>query len=894
MIEKFNKRDQRDLLDFPSAVAQDDTPLRGEANIAKPRRRARKSWLVRSFLFLSVLIFVGVVTGAFILSRGPISNEQVRAGLESQISKLLGENYQAKIGNANVALGERGLISIKVEDVKLSDKKSTNLGVVKDISVKLKALPFLKGEVKAESISLENAAVSILPFLQERDETTNSNTDFWKTKIDLNAGLLAIGKALQNAEKSIADAGLDSVSFNDTAIIGFESLGIRSRSATATRLEIKRNANFQSGLQIGGLVETKQSNWIISGSWLTENRQPTLLLQISGLSFRDFLFSPEQIEPGKFDMDGGFNLNIKVPYLEDGTPQQALGQIALSSSSLIMGRNHSSNITKATINFRILPERNEFVLEQSPIHFQTAKAVLLGRVTFSSKPDVDHQFELQAKDVVSYALLPNNAAAEADFSTTGKLDREQRRVNFEEIVLKSKKGTINAAAILDFNQSNIPHFKAKLTSKRFAVSEFKQLWPLFIAPKVRTWSINGVHGGEIRSAVVEAEFPFQTILDRVPLSRKQIKVSMDVIGASVQTAGDLPRLLNAKRPLRANLKLGLSSSASTIAALVSRKPLNVKEIKGLEASNVSGSIQSDVSAGLAFLSNQQIKAESWNVDSVVKNGSSRAKVTGRSISSADVKVAISSKTSAAKVSGSAKIDGFKADVALVQPLNGSAAQNSVTMQLDEKGRKKLGIDTDGILTGPVAVSLGSQQGGGTSISVDLRNAKLSFPWVGWSKGKGVGASATFVMYSKNGITELKNIKLRGSNFSAEGSLTVDKSGFRSARLKKIKLNKTDDFDVNVARTRLGYDVDLNARSYDGRAIIRSSLENKATSTGNKLRVNVKGSVRRLYGFNGQVLSGVSIEYVQQGDAVSKARIDAVAAGDAPTRFSMAPHQTSSY
>ncbi len=929
MIVKFKKSEQPKLLDFPSAMAQDQTPLQGEASVAKEKRKSGKSWILRAVLFVAVLAIVGIVAITLVLSQGPISNEQLRAGLETQLSQLLGENYQAKIGNANVALGERGLISLKAADVKFLDKQDTNLGVVNDVSVQLKALPFLSGQVKAESLSLNKASVSILPYFGSPIGKATQASDLWSAKVDLSTGLKSLGDALRQAESSIASAGLDSIVLKDTAILGFEAFGLRSRRATATRFEIKHNANFQSGLQFKGLMETEHSNWVFSGSWLTEETTSILEIQISGLKFRDFLFLPDQTEPGKFDMDGDFVLTLKAPFSSDKKPQQAFGQIAIGQSSLNMGKDHASTIAKAILNFRIHPQGNRITLEKSPFIFPTAKSVLVGNIDFANSATVDPVFTIQASDIVSYAMLPSEAAAEGGLLAQGKLNRQNKSFDFEKLEVKTKQGHISGNGSVAFSEQATPNIKLDLISDRMRVSDFKQIWPLFLAPKVREWAKDGLLGGEIRSAKVKVDFPLSIIRDQIPFSNRHVQATIKVAGVSIKTAGELPRLINANgevryqgvetkvllndatakvvgypslkvtsgqfivpnyksKPLLADLSFDVASSASSLATITSKAPLNVKPIAGLEPSNVAGSVTSTVKTQLVLLPENKIKTQSWSVKSSVRNGSSRKKIADRSISAANIEVALSSSSAVADVKGNAKIDGVQADIALLQPLDGSAAKNSVTMQLDDTARKKLGINTGDVIKGPIAVSIGSQKNGGTSITVDLKNATLSFPWIGWSKGKGVSATASFAMYDKNGVTELRDIRLKGKGFSAGGSIVADKSGLRSAKLKNVKLNKTDDLDLRLARTKSGYDVVVNARSYDVRAIIKSSLNNQRVSGGKGLRVNVKGSVRRLLGFNGQILSGVSIDLSQRGNVVNRANLKAVAAGDAPTIFAVAP------
>ena len=119
-------------------------------------------------------------------------------------------------------------------------------------------------------------------------------------------------------------------------------------------------------------------------------------------------------------------------------------------------------------------------------------------------------------------------------------------------------------------------------------------------------------------------------------------------------------------------------------------------------------------------------------------------------------------------------------------------------------------------------------------------------------------------------------------------MNFNKSGLLSAKFKSVKLNKTDDFDVSVSRKKNGYNINFNARSYDGRALIRSYLSGKASKSGGGGNISLNGSAKKLIGFNGQVLRNLTLQFDQAGKRISKTIIKAMAAGNSPTIFSLKP------
>jgi len=241
------------------------------------------------------------------------------------------------------------------------------------------------------------------------------------------------------------------------------------------------------------------------------------------------------------------------------------------------------------------------------------------------------------------------------------------------------------------------------------------------------------------------------------------------------------------------------------------------------------------------------------------------------------------------------LDGIPTTLAMILHFgkNKKADSSSITLSLDEKARRKWGVDTGGIVTGIVDVTVTDGAKGVQHVDADFRRAKLSFPWIEWSKGKGISATASFDLVRGNKQLKINKLRLRGNGFSARGQLIVDSAGLVSADMRDIRLNRKDDFDVIAKRVRNGLDVKVKARYYDGRAIIRSFLESNTTGASSKakLRVSIKAEVDVLAGFGNQSLRGVSLDYVQNNGKVVRASARAVVQGNAPLIFSMKPNKS---
>ena len=118
--------------------------------------------LVRIFLVL--LLFVAGAVGFlfYAFSGGPISNDQLRAQVEGQLSSFLGPGLHTRLDKTSLALGEEGSLSLEATGVTVLREGSINLGVADRIRVKIKALPLLRGEIVAESLTVKGAKIAIM------------------------------------------------------------------------------------------------------------------------------------------------------------------------------------------------------------------------------------------------------------------------------------------------------------------------------------------------------------------------------------------------------------------------------------------------------------------------------------------------------------------------------------------------------------------------------------------------------------------------------------------------------------------------------------------------------------------------------------------------------------
>ena len=930
MISRFDRDDMPDLQTFPSAQAQDYVPIKGDAAPPSKHKKTRRFvWFWRGFIAVLILGVVSVGLLAIMLSRGSVSHEQLRVQIENQLNDLLGEGNSARIGDANISFGKNGFLAIDTSNVRFLRNNEISLGEARKVAVKVKALPLLRGKVVADSVIVQGASVSLAQFLPETKIEPNR---FWPSAIDFTAGFSVIGEMFSRLSKSINDGGLESISFLDTKLLGFDRLKFRASQARLIQLKVEKDINYQKGLFFNLEMETDHNNWVMVGSWTESEQGGNLLsLKIDGMNLSDFFGGRPDAEQTISKFNSPIQVLFAAPFNPDGTPRQATMSVQLGEGELELQGEPVSHILAGRLNFRFFPEKNQIELERSPVQLETTQAVILGGIRYprsnSSTVSTPPIFQLIANDLHAYGMTGGKAKMLAALNFDGWIDVKNQTLNATTLLLKTPNGSVTGTGKVSFD-GRLPHLSADLTIPQMALTDLKQFWPKSLAKGARKWARNGFHDGQIKDAKLKLDFPPGVLGKEKLYTAKNITATVPVYGATVKTVGELPPLQKANAVVvikgkkttvklvkgfmslgargsvnvgesllelgdhtlpktTASLSLSLSGKASALAKLGTLKPINFANKLKIVPADLRGSAKAKVKAKFLLEDVEKNGVQSWSSVIQLTNAGSRKPINGRIITDANLKIVASAK--GAEINGTARIDGVVAKLALFEGFDGKqGSQRTVKLTLTDAARKRMGADTGSILTGPIVVEVTTLKNGQEKITANLRNAKLNFPWIGWSKGKGIPATASFVIKRQKGRTVLQDFSLKGKGFSARGTMEMDSKGLAKAKLNKVRLNKTDDFDVSLSRTRHGYAITVNARSYDGRAIIQSFMNNDRPQPKGGISVLVKGKIAKLTGFGGQKLREVDFHFSQKGKRVGKVSVFSMAEGKAPTIFKLSP------
>jgi hypothetical protein len=226
----------------------------------------------------------------------------------------------------------------------------------------------------------------------------------------------------------------------------------------------------------------------------------------------------------------------------------------------------------------------------------------------------------------------------------------------------------------------------------------------------------------------------------------------------------------------------------------------------------------------------------------------------------------------------ADIDGGPMDISLVEPVGAGSTvtrKREISGTLRERMLAKLAPGLAQIISGPVSLDIQIDESDRHTVSADFGNASISLPWIGWSKGPGIAAKATFSASTIDSVTQIDNLKLDGGSFGADGKLVIDKSGLISGQFSSVRLAQDDNYAVSVKRQKNGFAINVNGNAADIRPVIERLRTSSGNDTMDSTRISLEAKLQQVIGFHSETLSNLDLKYVARGKQIDAVNLSAV-------------------
>ncbi len=463
-----------------------------------------------------------------------------------------------------------------------------------------------------------------------------------------------------------------------------------------------------------------------------------------------------------------------------------------------------------------------------------------------------------------------------------------------------------------------PKLKLDLAFSPMSVSDMVHVWPHWVAPDARAWMIRQAQAGRVFDARLKVDLPRLDHPETWPGSAMTLAARFD--GFKFLPLGNLPAVMAAegrlsvadrrfeavvergqvatkhpKRPTLDSLRFAVpdifakppkgafrfqvSGEVPGLAEIVNAEPLAALDQAGVKVDGLAGVGVVTGSVDLVFTPQIDPAKIDYRVEAQLDRFATANPIQGRRFQDGKFKVVTDPR--GLEVTGRATVDGVAADVHVYEPHGGgarSAEKRDFKMVLDDAARQRIGLDLGGLVQGAVGLSVSQPNPGEprSRVEADLGPARLYLAQVGWTKGAGVPAKATFDLVEDDKGLRVENFALDAEGVTLRGTLQLDAERQPlSAEFSKFNLRKGDDVRLKLGR---GSDraliVTVDAGSLDVRAVLQASR--KPTPAGEDKPAGaekptpdtvLKMKVAKVHGFGDVTLADVVLEARQRGAAI---------------------------
>ncbi len=558
---------------------------RGAALVLRNRTFRR----VSLSLVLATAVLVVAAAGLWWrLNSGPIELDIATPWLKQAIEENFGAGDKVSVGGTQIERDERGRTSLRLRDIEVRNAEGVVVASAPKAEVGLSGLGLLYGRVRAHSLNLVGAAMSI------RIETDGRVTVFAGGE---ERPIVTAPPTVEPARQPKPDASPQdappvespSAAFADLAGImtwignvgtdglgGHElrEMGLKNGSLmvddrrTGKRLTFDRiNASLTRPEQGGVVFRLESVNperpWIISAAMrpLSEGIR-ALGLEARKVSMRDLLLAA-RLDSSGVEVNLPISASVRAEVGADGMPTVVQGELFTDPGSVVEhGKEtvrHAIERIEARFNwdarrgnlivpFQVNAESNQFTLRatvEPPVPGDTAWRLEVTR----GDPVID--------PVILGATGPktNDGLALNRLNVRARIDPTRKRIDLDQgdVSRVDNRPLFNVAVAvtgsLDF--SGEPHIAFGVAGTRMPTPTMMKLWPTFAAREVREWVAGHISNGIVERVVVAGNAPMANFKDGGPPTPEDgLSVDIETSATTLRPVEDLPEIRDADLTVR--------------------------------------------------------------------------------------------------------------------------------------------------------------------------------------------------------------------------------------------------------------------------------------------------------------------------------------------------------
>lgn len=473
-------------------------------------------------------------------------------------------------------------------------------------------------------------------------------------------------------------------------------------------------------------------------------------------------------------------------------------------------------------------------------------------------------------------------------------------------------------------------FDMTIAGDGVTADDLKRLWPYFVAPEARTWFVQNVTAGRLKSTSMRYSFPVGTVPEPgdPPKALPKNSIQIDMIGEDVKIVpvdGFSPVSLDGETRLQMkDNNLVVSGQGATVSTKVG--DIAIANIGFTMASanparqvlEVSGDLSGRISSLVALLKEQQPQALEdseipfdietlkgqlslslvstiildekgettdldYAVNGVVQDFASTAPIENHTIGNGQLSFVASQQ--GYRVAGQAEFDGLPADVVIEGVMEEEAPPPSILLSatLDADDLKKMGFDASQFLKGKIKFVARPMPDTSLQMAVDVTDATLTIEDLGITKAAGVPGSFKAAILQKDSVTEISQVDVAFGDVKLQGSIGLDgkTNELQSAEFTSFALSPGDSAQIAVAPVNGGYQVRIRGEQLDLKPMLKRFFSLEEGSTGGPQAASFGDTtlaldleLKRALGFYRTTAFNVDLDMAVRGTDLQKASLSA--------------------
>jgi hypothetical protein len=703
------------------------------------------------------------------LGEGPIGFDVATPWLTAAIRDNVSSDYAVEIGGTQIERAGRARIAVRVLDIVVRDRDKQIVATAPKAEVRISGMSLLLGQLRAESLSLVDAELSVLIEQDGRvSVSTGATTRPLVTATPTDLAAPAPQAAPPNAPAAAQPPGsgidallaalarLDGMSASGLNSYDLSEVGIKNGNIVVDDRQSGNHWSFENitlsvrrpsggGIALSVGEENTQRPWSFrAGVGPMVNGVRSVDISAERVLIKDLLFAL-RLKDASYTADLPITGRLRGEIGRDGLPTYFTGKIGVEAGSIIDRRapEYPMNIERADISVDWDSTRRVLVAPFQVVSGQN-RITLLAHL----EPPNDSVPHWQLGFSGGTIVLPG-----AEGETPLIFNRIAVRMRFDiegqRIVLTQgdiSNGTVGVAGTGTFDYSVAePRLTAGIAGTPMSASELKRMWPVIINPEVREWVLERVDGGTLQRAEVAINAPTHTLArGGPPIPDDGLSINFVASGVKVRPVDGLPPVTDAGMRVRITGRTANVSIAQAAMETEGGRRIGVTdfvfEIPDLAPKPMQTRVRFRVDAPVPAVA-EILSSDRWSefsgvpIDPATSRGATTATVTlamplKKELTKQDTtytvtadlngvavdKLVMNQKLESSnlklvannqgfQIKGEVKINGQSAALDYRKPAGDVDADVRVTATLDDASRTRLGIDLGPGATGNIPLKL---------------------------------------------------------------------------------------------------------------------------------------------------------------------------------------------